>query len=302
MGKRALVLINKSAGTGKAGNNTFAIATGLAQRGYEPIVYPIIPGSGLDSESIIGKYDGLVESIVCSGGDGTLNHVVGAVMDMKNKPVISYIPAGSTNDFAKGLGIPSVHAAALDVALDGYPFSYDVGKMNNRYFNYVAAFGAFSKVSYATDQDLKNIIGYAAYVISAISELPQSLGYNSHMKIDIDGEIIEDDYVFGAVCNSGSIGGMNIFGKTDVKLDDGEMELLLIHAPKNIVEFNEILGALATNIESSNLITIKQVKKVKFMSETECEWTVDGEFGGAAKETDISVINKAVTIRVKHKR
>ncbi|MBR4671370.1 MAG: YegS/Rv2252/BmrU family lipid kinase [Butyrivibrio sp.] len=302
MEKRALVLINRSAGTGKAGNNTLAIATGLAERGYEPIVYPIIPGTGLTSETIIGRYDGKVEKIVCSGGDGTLNHVVGAVMDMKEKPEIAYIPAGSTNDFAKGLGIPSVHSAAIEVALDGYPFSYDVGRMNDRYFNYVAAFGAFSKVSYATDQDLKNILGYAAYVISAISELPQSLGYNTHMKIEVDGEITEDDYVFGAVCNSGSIGGMNIFGKTDVKLDDGEMELLLIHAPKNIMEFNEILGALATNIESSKLITVKQVKNVKFKSETFCEWTIDGEFGGASKETDISVINKAITIKVKHKK
>lgn len=301
MGKRALILINKTAGTGRAGNDTLAIATGLAQRGYEPIVYPIIPGSGLTSETIIGQYDGLVDLIVCSGGDGTLNHVVGAVMGMNNKPVISYIPAGSTNDFAKGLGIPSGNAAALSVALDGEAFSYDIGKMNDRYFNYVAAFGAFSKVSYATDQELKNILGYAAYVISAISELPQSIGNSTHMKIDADGELFEDDYVFGAVCNCGSIGGMNIFGKTDVKLDDAEMELLLIHAPKNIIEFNEILGALATNIESSRFITVKQVKKVSFCSETECEWTVDGEFGGAAKQTNINVLNRAITIRVKKK-
>ncbi|MBE5831844.1 MAG: YegS/Rv2252/BmrU family lipid kinase [Butyrivibrio sp.] len=294
--KKALVLINKSAGMGKAGTDTLNIVMRLAEEGYEPIVYPIIPGTDLTSEKIIGDYDGEVSMILCSGGDGTLNHVMNAIMDLKEKPVLSYIPAGSTNDFAKGLGIPSVMSKAIDVAVNGTPFTYDVGRINGRYFNYVAAFGAFSKVSYATDQDLKNVLGYAAYVISAIAELPQNIGYSCHLQIEADDFIEEGDYIFGAVSNSASVAGMTLFANDDIKQDDGQMELLLIRSPKNLADFNGILAALAVREPDNPHITYRQVSKVHIVSDEEMEWTIDGEFGGAYKETNIEVINKAITI------
>ena len=297
--KKALVLINKTAGTGKAGNDTLAIATKLAEGGYEPIIYPIIPGTDLTSEGIIPDYDGQLSLILCSGGDGTLNHVMSAMMKLKTKPVLAYVPAGSTNDFAKGLGIPSVRSKAINLAVEGKPFTYDIGRMNDRYFNYVAAFGAFSKVSYATDQDLKNVLGYAAYVISAIAELPQNIGYSCHMKIEADGVKEEGDFVFGAVSNSASVAGMPLFADEEIKQDDGQMELILIRAPKNFAEFNSIISSLAIKTPDNPYITYKQVKKVTFESEEETEWTLDGEFGGASKKTEIQVVNKAITIMTK---
>lgn len=297
--KKALVLINKTSGTGKAGNDTLEIVTKLAEKGYEPVVFPILPGSGLTSETIIPEYDGMLDLIMCSGGDGTLNHVMNQVMLLKEKPVLAYVPSGSTNDFAKGLGIPSVRSKAIDIAVNGRPYTYDVGKMNDHYFNYVAAFGAFSKVSYATDQELKNVLGYAAYVLSAMAEIPQSLGYSCHMKIEADGLMEEGDYIFGAVSNSASVAGMTLFADTDIKQDDGQMELLLIRAPKNLAEFNAIIAALATKEPDNPYLTYKQVKNVKLVSDEKIEWTLDGEFGGAYKKTTIEVVNKAVSIMVK---
>lgn len=301
MKKRALVLINKTSGTGKAGNDTLNIVTRLAENGYEPVVYPIIPGTNLTSEGLIGQYDGKVDLIMCSGGDGTLNHVVNAIMNMKKKPRVAYLPSGSTNDFAKGIGVSSVRSKAIEDAVGGVPFSYDLGKMNGKYFNYVAAFGAFSKVSYATDQDLKNVLGYAAYVISAISELPQNIGYSSHIRINADGVEEEDDYIFGAVCNNASIGGMNLFGNADVRLNDGKMELVLIHTPKNLAEFNAIISALAMKTVDNPYITFKQVHHVEFESEEEIEWTLDGEFGGSASSTTIDIVDQPITIMTKGK-
>ncbi|WP_034446188.1 diacylglycerol/lipid kinase family protein [Butyrivibrio sp. AE2032] len=297
--KRALVLINQKAGTGKAGNDTFPIITALAQADYEPIVYPIIPGTVFSSDMLLDEYDGKIDLVLCSGGDGTLNHVVEAMMSMKKKPLLSYIPNGSTNDFARGLGIPSTRAKALEVAIHGKPYSYDLGKMNNNYFNYVAAFGAFSKVSYATDQDLKNVLGYAAYVISAIAELPQNIGCSTHMRVEADGIDEEGDFLFGSMSNSASVGGMNLFGDTDIKQDDGKMELMLIRAPKNLTEFNAILAALASKEAGNPYITFKQVSYAKFSCAENVEWTLDGEFGGAYRDTEIQVINKAITIMVK---
>ena len=297
--KRALILVNKIAGTGKGANDALEIATKLAERGYEPIMYPIIPGTDLTSEKLIADYDGKVDMIMCSGGDGTLNHVVSAMMEMKDKPLLAYIPAGSTNDFARGIGIPAQRAKAMDIAVNGRPYAYDVGKKNDRYFNYVAAFGAFSKVSYATDQELKNVLGYAAYVISAIAELPQNIGYSCHMKVESEGISEEGDYIFGAMSNSASVGGMNLFGDTDIQQNDGRMELLLIRAPKNLAEFSSIITALANREAGNPYITFKQVSYARFSSEEETEWTLDGEFGGASKETEITVVNQAITIMTK---
>lgn len=297
--KKALVLINKKSGTGKAGNDTLDIATVLSEKGYEPIIYPIIPGTELTAEVLVPEYGKVVDMILCSGGDGTLNHVMNAMMQLEKRPLLAYIPSGSTNDFAKGLGIPSIRSKALEVAVSGKPINYDVGKMNDSYFNYVAAFGAFSKVSYATDQDLKNVLGYAAYVISAIAELPQNIGYSCHMKIEADGVLEEGDYLFGAVSNSASVAGMTLFADNDIKQDDGQMELLLIRAPKNLGEFNAILAALAVREPENPYITYRQISRVSFISEEEVEWTIDGEFGGSYKETSIEVINKAITIMSK---
>ena len=270
--KRALILVNKTAGTGKAGNDVLDIVTKYAAAGYEPVIYPIIPGTKFTSEVLIDRYSeefadakevlekpesakGKISVVLCSGGDGTLNHVMNSIMALENKPLLAYIPSGSTNDFAKGLGISSNHTAAIDTALNGKPFSYDVGKMNDRYFNYVAAFGAFSKISYATDQELKNVLGYAAYIISAIAELPQNMSYSCHMQIEADGLREEGDYIFGAVSNSASVGGMILFGDEQILQDDGQMELLLIRAPKNLAEFNAIIAALATKAPDNPYIT-----------------------------------------------
>ena len=297
--KRALVLINKTAGTGRAGNDTYEIIKKLAENGYEPLVYPILPGTELSSEILLSEYDGSLDMVLCSGGDGTLNHVMSAIIEMKNKPILAYVPAGSTNDFARGLGIPAQRSKAIDIAVLGKEYTYDVGKIENRYFNYVAAFGAFSKVSYATDQELKNVLGYAAYVISAIAELPQNIGYSTHMRVEAEGISEEGDYLFGAMSNSASVGGMNLFGDSDIHQDDGKMELMLIRSPKNLAEFNAILTALATKEEGNPYITFKQVRWANFYSEDEVEWTLDGEFGGAYKESRIEVINKAITIKVR---
>jgi YegS/Rv2252/BmrU family lipid kinase len=296
--KRALVLINKTAGMGKAGNDAYDIAKMLAENGYEPIVYPIIPGTGLESETLLMQYDGKIDLVLCSGGDGTLNHVMNVMMGMAHKPKLAYVPAGSTNDFAKGLGIPAHRSKAIENAVLGKEFAYDVGKIGDRYFNYVAAFGAFSKVSYATDQELKNVLGYAAYVISAIAELPQNIGYSTHMRVESEGISEEGDFIFGAMSNSASVGGMNLFGDSDIHQDDGKMELMLIRAPKSLADFNGVLTALASKEEGNPYITFKQVRWARFYAEEEVEWTVDGEFGGAYKENSIEVINKAITIRV----
>lgn len=292
--------MNTRAGIGRAQDDTIDIVTAYAKAGYEPIVYPIIPGTELISENILEWHSKDMDVLMCSGGDGTLNHVLNGVMaiEKEKRPVIAYIPSGSTNDFARGLNIPDNREDALEIAISGKKFTYDVGRMNDRYFNYVAAFGAFSTISYDTDQELKNVFGYAAYVISAILNLQQNIRYSCSMKIETGAETEKGEYVFGAVCNSTSLGGMKLFENVDVKLDDGKLELLLIRSPKNFSEFNSILTALARGDTDNPYITFREIESARFITEEDVSWTLDGEYGGESRDTEIEVMRKAVTIRV----
>ena len=289
-------MINEAAGKKKGPQNIMNIVRRTATEGYEPTVFPIIPGQ-LNSEDILRDFDGRAELVICVGGDGTLNHVISGILAMIEKPRIGYIPAGSTNDFSKSLGIPSAFPKALETIFSGRAFSYDVGMMNgDRYFNYTAAFGAFSEISYGTDQKLKNVLGYAAYVLTAASALPENLGFKRHIKVEADGVEEEGDYLFGTVSNSVSIGGMDFLKKFDVKLDDGKMELLLIRSPKNAVDLSAIISALLRGDVSDPHILFRQVSKVKLTADEELAWSIDGEYGGSSLKTDIEVVPGAVTV------
>ena len=298
MRKKVLILINRSAGITRNKDNAYVIVQEFALAGFEPIVYPIVPETELDSERILAGYDGEVDMVICAGGDGTLNHVVNGVLRMKKPVRIGYIPSGSTNDFAKGFGIPSDTHKACKNAISGRPMSYDVGKIGDRYFNYVAAFGAFSAISYSTNQKFKNELGHAAYVLNAIGELPAQMSYSSHLKIRYDDIEEEGNYLFGALCNSTSIGGTSLLNKAEIFLDDGEMELLLIKAPANITELPLIIDCLMRKDLNNEYITFAKIKEVHFASDKEVEWTIDGEYGGAFNNLDITVVRRAATIMV----
>ena len=294
--KKALILLNSSAGTGKAGLNTWLIIKKIAEKGYEPIVYPILPGTDLVSENILSAYEGEVELVLCSGGDGTLNHVVQGLMGLRTKPRLAYLPAGSTNDFARTLGIPSDFDKALEMATQDQTFRYDVGTLNGRYFNYVAAFGAFSAVSYGTDRQLKNILGYAAYIVSAVSDLYENMRYSRRIRIESDDFVLEDDYIFGAVCNSAYVAGFSVFKDMDVRLDDGKMEILLIKTPKTAADLQGILNAVQRGTTDDPFLTFRHISNARFLSEDDIAWTVDGEYGGSFKETEIRIEQQAVSI------
>ncbi len=299
--KKVLILLNVAAGKKKGPRNVMLFIEKVASAGYEPVIYPIVPGTDLTSEKILEEYEGDVDLVICIGGDGTLNHLVNAVMGMEHKPCIGYIPSGSTNDFSKSLGIPVEFGKAVDIALGDNRFSYDVGDINGCCFNYTAAFGAFSEVSYATGQKLKNTIGYGAYILSAAASIPKSLGFKQKIRVETEDFHEEGEFIFGAVCNSVSIGGMNILANADVRLDDGKMELLMIRSPHNIAELSTIATKLLKGDTDDPHIIFRQVSEVVLQSPEELVWTVDGEYGGKYKTSRIVVKNKAICIKTAKK-
>ena len=239
---------------------------------------------------------GRFDLVVCCGGDGTLNEMVSGMMQREDPVPMGYIPLGSTNDFAASLHLPShVEEAALR-CVEGTAFHMDVGSLNDRYFNYIAAFGAFTEASYATPQQIKNALGHLAYILEGVKSLGRLQPI--HVRITADGETFEEDYLFGAVTNTVSLGGVLRLDPSRVLLDDGMYELLLVKNPQNPAEAQAMLSALMLQNYDGPLVRMLRASDILFESNHEISWTIDGEFGGSFSTTHILNNKNAVTLMV----
>ena len=268
---------------------------------YKRQVYPT--KAALDGFERVKADEGRYDVIVCSGGDGTLNEIVSAVAGYSTvKPPIGYIPSGSTNDFARSLGIPSDKIRAACNIINGESFPCDIGIANDhKYFNYVAAFGAFTDVAYETPQDLKNVLGHQAYVIEGVKRLSNLKA--CRMKIKSDELNVEDSFIYGMVSNASSIGGMKGLIAEGVDYQDGMFEVTLIREIKNPMDLQAIVNAFITQkIDDCDMVYTFKTKDITFESKEEVKWTLDGEFGGINNNFNLKVCQKAVDFIVKKRR
>ena len=295
--KKLLFVVNGHSGKGQIKNKLLDIIDIMIKEGYHVQVHTTQERE--DATKVVREQAKYYDLVVCSGGDGTLDEAVTGMMQSEVRTPLGYIPAGSTNDFANSLEIPKDMIQAAKTAVLGVPFSCDVGEFNGDYFIYVAAFGIFTDVSYATSQELKNALGHVAYILEGAKRLYTIKTY--HMRVEYDGNEIEGDFLLGMITNSTSVGGFkNMTGK-DVKLDDGMFEVTLNHKPKNIIELNTIIASLTNLKDETDLIDSFRAESVKFYSEEEIPWTLDGEFGGDHKEVQIKDHCKAVDIMINEK-
>jgi len=295
--KKLLFVVNGHSGKGQIKNKLLDIIDIMIKEGYHVQVHTTQERE--DATKVVREQAKYYDLVVCSGGDGTLDEAVTGMMQSEVRTPLGYIPAGSTNDFANSLEIPKDMIQAAKTAVLGVPFSCDVGEFNGDYFIYVAAFGIFTDVSYATSQELKNALGHVAYILEGAKRLHTIKSY--HMRVEYDGNEIEGDFLLGMITNSTSVGGFKNMTSKDVKLDDGMFEVTLIHKPKNIIELNTIIASLTNLKDETDLIDSFRADSVKFYSEEEIPWTLDGEFGGDHKEVQIKDHCKAVDIMINEK-
>ena len=297
--KKLLFVYNPRAGKEMLKPRLSDVLDIFVKAGYEVTVHPTQAYRDAYyqiKEYEVGKYD----LIACSGGDGTIDEVATGMMKRremgKDVVPVGYIPAGTTNDFAKSLHIPRKPLAAADNAVKGVPFPCDIGKFNDSVFVYIAAFGIFTDVSYETDQAVKNVLGHMAYILEGAKRIFNIPSYK--IKVEHDGEVIEDEFIFGMVTNSRSVGGFsNMVGK-NIVFDDGLFEVTLIKTPKNPIALQEIIAALLfEQVDTKHMYTFK-TKKITFDSVEEIPWTLDGEFGGEQDYVEIENVQKAMEIMV----
>jgi len=235
------------------------------------------------------------DMVVCAGGDGTLNEAVNGLQNGQHNTPLGYIPVGTTNDFAVSIDLPRNAIKAAETIASGEASALDAGHLNGSCFVYVAAFGAFTKVSYETPQEFKNAFGRAAYILEGLLSLSELKGYQMTVECD-DKEQLTGEFIYGMISNSTSVGGFKLPFEADMAMDDGKLELLLVRKPKNLVELNEAIGALITNDMESPYLISRQISKVIFHGEEEIAWTCDGEFGGEYKDSMVEVIPRAYQI------
>lgn len=295
MGKKLLFIYNPKAGKAKIKNKLADILDIFARAEYEVTVFPT-QGQG-DAKHLMECRSRDYDLVVCSGGDGTLDETVTGMVESGFKTPIGYIPAGSTNDFGGSLSLPKNMLKAAEIIVEGKSFPCDIGAFNEDVFVYIAAFGLFTEVSYETDQDAKNMLGHMAYLLEGMKRLSSIKSYP--MRISYEDKIIVDDFIFGMITNSTSVGGFkNITGK-NVKLDDGIFEVTLIKRPKNPIELNNIIVSLLNHDVDTGVMYCFRAASLVLESTEPVAWTLDGENGGSHKSVRIENICKGMEIRVK---
>ncbi len=295
MEKKMLFVYNPVSGKANIRSHLADIVDIFTGGGYSVTLHPTSRArDGYDYILARGKEFHVIT--VC-GGDGMLNEAVNALLSFEEneRPFLSYLPAGSTNDFAGTIGIPLDLKLASKMVVEGSPFFCDAGKFNDKYFAYVAAFGAFTSVSYDTAQEFKNIFGHMAYILEGIRQLPSIRP--KRVKVSFDSTVIEDDFLLGMVTNSFQVGGIKNTAGTAISLNDGLFEVLLIKKPKTAAEFQNIISSFLMQSVNSNESVIRiKASRIKFESDEEIPWTLDGEFGGSEKSVLIENIKRGISV------
>ena len=292
--KKTLLIANPKSGKQRIQTELFTIVDRLTSAGYTPTVALTMPrGHATELAAQAGEYD----LLICTGGDGTLNEVISGVMAAGLNMPIGYIPLGSTNDFAASLGIPSDIGEALDGILNGAPRSIDVGSFNGRIFMDVGLLGIFSRTCYETPQDMKNTLGFLAYVLEGIREMPTV--HPIPLRIEAGDKVYEGEYLACVVSNSRKLGGVVTLGEDKVSLSDGLFELLLVEKEKTPMQLHGYIHALRTADLTAEGMTFVSVPSLKITSTDGEPWTLDGERADWPGNADIRVIPHAVSLLMK---
>ena len=294
--KKMLFIMNPFSGMRRA-NRYLSDIISLFNRAEYEVNIRMTSGVG-DAARFAREYSAGVDLVVCCGGDGTLNEVLTGIIQSGSQAAIGYIPAGSTNDFAASLKLSTNIMQATQDILEGTPVAYDVGKFGDRYFSYVASFGAFTKSSYATPQSVKNALGHTAYVLEGISELSQIRKF--HVRMELENEIVEDDFLFGCISNSTSIGGVLTLDPKIVDMSDGLLEVFLVRAPRNLTEISECIMALQSQrYNDCAMITFGPARHVQITAEADMPWTLDGEKFDGQENIEVENLHHAIRLMQK---
>ena len=298
MMKKILFVYNPHSGQGMINRHLPDIIQIFTAAGYDVLCHPTQRKN--DGYETVKARAAEFDIVVCSGGDGTMNETLGGIMDGGHHVPVGYIPAGTMNDFASSLGIPKNMPDAAKLIISGKPHFVDVGAFNKRYFTYVAAFGAFTKVSYSTGQQMKNLLGPVAYMIDAVKEAAQNVDLSRSYRVTVKcgDTTVTDDFMFGMVANSLSVGGIKDLAGDNVSMNDNLFEGMFIKNPTSGTELNRTLNALIRKDFDASCFYYFRSEDFTVTSQGDVPWTIDGEYGGKSKNITICALHNALQMIV----
>ena len=290
--KKLLFIVNPRAGRSKSRSPLFDAIAVFSQAGYLVSLHKTTaPGDSAITAALVG---GDYDLVVAAGGDGTLNEVISGLMKLEHRPLLGYLPQGSTNDFAASLQISGNPVMAAMSIVRNVPCQLDIGQWNERCFVYVASFGAFTKSSYSASQAAKNALGHFAYILEGMKDLNTLRPYR--VRLTADGEVLDGEYLFGAVCNSTSIGGLMKLDPERVVLDDGKFEMLLIPNPKTAQDLQNLVLALLDQHYDREGLVFRHVSSIHLETEQDLPWSLDGEYAASSPVVDIENRQQSLTM------
>lgn len=292
--KRLAFIYNAQAGKSLLKPHISDIADIFVKGGYEPCILPT--QAKFFCRDYIAENAPRFDAVAVSGGDGTLNEAVNGLMALEEglRPPIGYIPSGTTNDFAASAKLSGVFLEAARAIASGRERLLDAGKFNGTYFAYIAAFGAFTDVSYATPQQFKNVFGHAAYVLTGIKRLPAIKPHK--MKVVTESEAFEGEFIYGMVSNTVSVGGMKALPENAVDMNDGLFEVILVNSISGAADLNRLMSDFAGRVPDSARYKFFRARSLTFYTEERLAWTTDGEFGGEHDTVRIENMHNAVRL------
>lgn len=274
MKKKLLLIVNPVAGKMQGKAALFPLCDGFCRKGYAVTVF--VTAARGDAERVTTESAERYDLVVCCGGDGTLCEVINGLLCCKKQVPLGYVPLGSTNDFATSLGLPRRYPQAVEAITDGGEMKLDVGCFGgDRYFSYIASFGAFTAASYKAPQSSKNALGHFAYVLEGVKELAAIQPYT--VRLETEERTIEGQFLFGAVCNSTSVGGLLRLDPSQVDMSDGLFEIMLVRPPKNASDFGKLITSVNSGVFDKKLFEFFKTAKATFTVDGDPSWSLDGE-------------------------
>lgn len=291
MAKTLLFIVNPRAGRTRSSAPLFDVVAHFSQAGY--LVAVRQTGARGDATRFAREEGKDFDLVVCFGGDGTLNEVVAGLMDLPEPPPLGYIPGGSTNDFAASLRLPADPLAAARTITGSPGRRLDVGSFNGRPFVYVASFGAFTRASYSAPQSVKNDLGHLAYILEGVKDISTLRPYRA--TVTADGEVLEGKFLFGAITNATSVGGLVKLQEDKVVLDDGRFELLLVPNPRSAQDLQALLRGLVLQDYTGGGFIFRHVSDITVETPESFPWALDGEYGPGEARVEIQNLRRRLT-------
>jgi len=291
--KKLMLIVNPAAGKGSYKVNFGEALNVLDKGGFRTtLFFTSAPG---EATAFAKEQAANFDTVACIGGDGTLSEVMSGLMQIPSPPPLGYIPMGTSNDVATTLNLPKNDTVgAAKRILSGEEHPYDVGGFGEGYFAYIAAFGAFTEASYATPQSQKKALGHLAYILQGAASLTKLEAIET--RIEYDGGVLEDRYIYGSMSNSTSVAGIMKLPEQLVCLGDGMSELVLVKNPAKLSDLPKMLeSVLSQRFENENLLVL-HTTRAKFSFDAPVSWTRDGEEGGSLSEVELCNIPRAVRL------